>query len=261
MKKTKLALLLLPLVLVACGGNGGDNSESKNNSSEDTTSETCDPTTPTAGAWSTNVYLPNGAPAYAEKGRVRVMWCVPGAGGACTTPVYTDCNGYGEMENLNLPAASGYLAHCAWSAKGFEKEYAYNPNGYIVTAANKHADIYLSEVLSYASGEGTVSAPYAVGEGAYKTALKKDGMTYVVVSGITGNFKIESWSEDANAVMSVAEYSNGSAVASGTTTDGNFSYSFEMNAGDTKVLGIKLDNNPYASGEDFEFAYAISKVA
>mgnify|MGYP003296387545 CR=1 FL=1 len=131
MKKTKLALLLLPLMLVACGGSEGGDSESTNkNSSQNETVETCDPSDTTPGAWSTNVYLPDGKPAYTASSRLRVMWCVPGAGGACTTPVYADCNGYGELKDLNLPASNGYLAHCAWSAKGFEKEYAYNPNGY-----------------------------------------------------------------------------------------------------------------------------------
>lgn len=252
MKKTNIALLILPFVLIGCGGSENSSVESTKDESANT-SETCEPSDMTPGAYSTNVLLPDGTP---STGRTRVMWCVPGAGGACTTPVYVDCNGYGELKNLGLPAATGYLAHCA----GYDKAYTYNPNGYIVNEANKHVDITLSLIQSYTSGEGTTSSPYAVGEGAYKASLVKDQIAYVLVSGITGNYKIESWVDTLNAAMSVAEYKDGAAVANGIVDDGNFSYSFELKSGESKLLGVKLDNNPYSSGDPFEFPFAITKA-
>lgn len=251
----KLVLLMAaPLMLVACGGgNEGTSSASNTKPSKTEVSESLETVERTPGAYSAIVTDMAGAPIT----RCKVAWCVEEEGGTCTVPVKVDATGYAEDKTL---ADGYYLTHLS----GYDKaKYTYNPNGYPVTPTERQVEIKMSEIKQYSSGEGTLTAPYSTEDGAYRTSLKTDQIAYVKFEK-AGSYKLESWQAQEGTKMSVAEYdASGNVIASGTSAAlyGNFTYTFENKSGESKIFGIKLDKNPWATDNPFEFEFAFTPVA
>lgn len=250
MKKRVFLTLVLPLILVGCGGENTSQS-SDNISSEEQISESSSFSSEKKDSYSVEVLYPDNTPV---KGGVKVEWCNEAS---CSKSVEVNDNGLAFNDELK---DDEYTVHINNIPEG----YAYNPDYYVVNAENKSITITLSEILPYQEGDGSKyqegenKGPYVVKEGVYNVSLTENNNYhyYAFTPTTPGKFVIESWSLSDDP--SLDYYSNTMQVIpddpyetyDNNGTSNNFKYEFEIssndygyeNSGYTMVFGVTFKN-------------------
>lgn len=146
-------------------------------------------------AYSVKVVYPNGNPV---EGGVTVQWCT---GSTCLLPVAVDNQGtaYNSIDDAE------YYIHI----DGLPAGYTYDPNAYTANKNNKKVTIDLINVNS-TTGEGTVSNPIVVSEGAFVVNYDGAGQSnmkyYTFTPSVAGTYSIKSLAMDKLALIEIDPY-------------------------------------------------------
>lgn len=146
-------------------------------------------------AYSVKVVYPNGNPV---EGGVTVQWCT---GSTCLLPVAVDNQGtaYNSIDDAE------YYIHI----DGLPAGYTYDPNAYTANKNNKKVTIDLINVNS-TTGEGTVSNPIVVSEGAFEVNYAGTGQSnmkyYTFTPSVAGTYSIKSLAMDKSALNEIDPY-------------------------------------------------------
>ena len=146
-------------------------------------------------AYSVKVVYPNGNPVTSG---VSVQWCT---GNTCLLPVAVNNQGvaYNSIDDAD------YYIHI----EGIPSGYTYDPNAYTANKNNKKVIINLIPVNS-TSGEGTVSNPIVVSEGAFNVNYDGAGEAnmkyYTFTPSVSGTYTIKSLAMDKLALNEIDPY-------------------------------------------------------
>ena len=146
-------------------------------------------------AYSVKVVYPNGNPVTSG---VSVQWCT---GNTCLLPVAVNNQGvaYNSIDDAD------YYIHI----EGIPSGYTYDPNAYTANKNNKKVIINLIPVNS-TSGEGTVSNPIVVSEGAFNVNYDGAGQAnmkyYTFTPSVSGTYTIKSLAMDKHALNEIDPY-------------------------------------------------------
>lgn len=187
---------------------------------------------------------------------VTVQWCT---GNICELPVAVNSEGIAVLD----VEEGDYYIHIDNIPTG----YTYDPNAYTSNTQNKHIEIELIELSTYASGDGTAENPYVVSNSAYTATFDAKGFAncqyFSFTATETRTYSISSMSMSALAMNLVDPYfaflgtennidNRDVSANKESKVDINFTHTFEAEANTTYYFIMFVSEaNSYPAPFDF----------
>ena len=240
--------------LVSCGGNNNSNNNDKPNTDDTGNNNPGNTDKPEENDnYEVKVLYFDGTPAKSDT-KIKVQVCTATG---CQFPVAIDDTGVAVLEGL---ADDTYYIHLQNVPTG----YTYNPN-LTIDSTNKKANIYLYEITTPTTGDGTSQAPYVAGLGVYRvTCSKAKEFTFFEFTPTkAGTYIFESLIQtvQSGTVLIPALQDMENNKSSEFEENKNIAYTLNAEAGKKYVFAFTLmDGTIFPEGKTVSYDFIITEM-